>query len=411
MTTDEAILGPEPGTGRRLPPVWLMGLGFLPLGASGSLTLITLPTLLAANHVPEAQIASVTGISLIPTFVSFLLGPLLDWRFSRRFYAILFAILGGACEYVGLLYLRDLPVLTALMFASALFIGLCVSAVGGWFGNLTPTEQKGALGAWFTVTNLGAGGLVAAVAIVTVRDLPYALGAGLLCLTIVAAIPLFLWVECPPADGRLASESFAAFAGDVVTLLARPSVWWTLLIFLAPCASFALTNTLGGLGADFHTPESLVGLIGGLGISIAGVCGSLAIPVLARFVPPRPLYLMVGGFGAVFTLTLILMARSPTTFGVAMLGENVFQAASFSVGNMIVLRTIGHGNPLAATQFGLLNSAASLPLTYMQFIDGHAYGALGGVDGSFLADAGVSGAACVVLALILWACRRWIPAI
>ncbi len=396
---------------RGLPPISLMGLGFLPLGASGSLTLITLPTLLAANHVPEAQIASVTGIALIPGFVSFLLGPLLDWRFSRRFYAILFAILGGACEYAGLLYLRDLPVLTALMFASALFIGLCVSAVGGWFGNLTPTEQKGALGAWFTVTNLGAGGLVAAVAIVTVRELPYALGAGLLCLTIVAAIPLFLWVECPPADGRLASESFAAFAGDVVTLLARPSVWWTLLIFLAPCASFALTNTLGGLGADFHTPESLVGLIGGLGISIAGVCGSLAIPVLARFVPPRPLYLLVGGFGAVFTLTLILMARSPTTFGVAMLGENVFQAASFSVGNMIVLRTIGHGNPLAATQFGLLNSAASLPLTYMQFIDGHAYGALGGVNGSFVADAGVSGAACVVLALMLWACRRWIPAI
>jgi hypothetical protein len=47
----------------------------------------------------------------------------------------------------------------------------------------------------------------------------------------------------------------------------------------------------------------------------------------------------------------------------------------------------------------------------MQFIDGHAYGALGGVNGSFLADAGVSGAACVVLALILWTCRRWIPAI
>jgi MFS transporter, PAT family, beta-lactamase induction signal transducer AmpG len=409
--TDQVLSVPDPPAARRLPPIWLMGLGFLPLGASGSLTLITLPTLLAANHVPEAQIASVTGISLIPAFMSFLLGPLLDWRFSRRFYAILFAVLGGACEYAGLLYLRDLTVLTALMFAASMCIGLCVSAVGGWFGNLTPTEKKGALGAWFTVTNLGAGGLVAAVAIVAVRDLPYALGAGLLCLTIVAAIPLFLWVECPPADGRLASESFVAFARDVLALLRRPSVLWTLLIFLAPCASFALTNTLGGLGADFRTPESLVGLIGGLGISIAGVCGSLAIPLLARFVPPRPLYLMVGGFGAVFTLTLILMARSPTSFGIAMLGENVFQAASFSVGNMIVLRTIGHENPLAATQFGLLNSAASLPLTYMQFIDGHAYGVMGGVNGSFLADAGVSGAACVGLALILWTCRRWIPAI
>jgi PAT family beta-lactamase induction signal transducer AmpG len=310
-----------------------------------------------------------------------------------------------------MLFLRDLGLLTALLFASGLFIGLCVSAVGGWFGNLTPTEQKGSLGAWFTVTNLGAGGLVAAIAITALRGLPYALGAGLLCLTIVAAIPLFLWVTCPPADGRLASESFTAFARDVLALLRRPSVLWTLLIFLAPCASFALTNTLGGLGRDFHASEALVGLVGGLGISIAGVVGSLAIPILARFLPPRPLYLLVGAFGAAFTLVLIALAHTPFTFGIAMLGENVFQAAAFSVGNAIVLRTIGHDNPLAATQFGLLTSASSLPLAYMQFIDGHAYGAMGGVNGSFLADAGVSGAACVALALLLWACRRWIPAI
>ena len=409
MSDEESLDAAAPS--RPLPPVWLMGLGFLPLGASGSLTLITTPTLLAGLHVPEAQIAVVTTIALVPGFIGFVLGPLLDWRFSRRFYAILFSVLGAACQFAALLLIHDLVWLSTLLFAESLFIGMAVAAVGGWFGNLTPTEKKGALGAWFTVTNLGAGGLVAAVAIMALRDLPYALGAGLLSLTIVAAIPLFLWVECPPADGRLASESFSAFAGDVAALLKRPSVLWTLAIFLAPCASFALTNILGGLGADYHTPESLVGLIGGLGISIAGVFGSLAIPILARVIPPRPLYLMVGGLGAAFTLTLILMARSPTTYGVAVLGENVFQAASFSVGNMITLRTIGHDNPLAATQFGLLTSAGSLPLMYMQIVDGHAYAAMGGVNGSLIADAGVSGLACVALALVLWACRRWIPAI
>ena len=407
--TDQVV--PSSPAPRKLPPLWVMGLGFLPLGASGSLTLITTPTLLAANHVPEAQIASITGIALMPGFIGFMLGPLLDWRFSRRFYAIAFSILGAACQFLALLFIRDLPVLTVLMFVSGLFIGLCVSAVGGWFGNLTPTEQKGSLGAWFTVTNLGVGGLVAGVAIAALRGLPFALGDGLLSLTFVAAIPLFLWVECPPADGRLASESFNAFVGDVLALLRRPSVLWTLLIFLAPAASFALTNILGGLGRDFHASEALVGVVGGVGISVAGVVGSLAIPILVRFVAPRPLYLMVGALGAAFTLVVTLLAHTPLTFGVAMLGENLFQAASFSVGNAIVLRTIGHDNPLAATQFALLNSAAGFPLTYMQFIDGHAYDAMGGVNGSFIAYAAISGAACALLALILWTCRRWIPAI
>src|SRR5580704_14673576 len=112
MSDQEILDAPAPPASRRLPPVWLMGLGFLPLGASGSLALITTPTLLAANHVPEAQIAAVTGAALFPGFISFLLGPLLDWRFSRRVYAILFSVLGGATEFAGLLFLRDLPVLT-----------------------------------------------------------------------------------------------------------------------------------------------------------------------------------------------------------------------------------------------------------------------------------------------------------
>jgi PAT family beta-lactamase induction signal transducer AmpG len=409
--TEDVLDAPAPPASKRLPPVWVMGLGFLPLGASGSLTLITTPTLLAANHVPEVQIASVTTIALLPGFVGFVLGPLLDWRFSRRAYAIVFSVLTALGQFAGLVFIRDLPLLTILLFVSGLFLGLCVSAVGGWFGNLTPTEDKGALGAWFTVTNLGGGGVVASLAIPALRGLPYVAGAGLLCLVIVAAVPLYLMVECPRADSRLASESFAAFARDVAALLGRPSVLWTLALFVAPCASFALTNTLGGLGADFRTPESLVGLIGGAGVAVAGVVGSLAIPILAKVVPPRPLYLLVGGFGAAFTLALMLLARTPATFGLAMLGENVFQAASFSVANLIILRTIGHENPLAATQFGLLNSAGGFPLTYMQFVDGHAYGALGGVNGSFIADAGVSGAACILLALVLWACRRRVPAI
>ena len=297
-----------------------------------------------------------------------------------------------------------------LLFIGSTAIALCVSAVGGWFGNLTRKEDEGVLGAWFTVANLGAGGLAALVAIDLLRALPGLAGAALAALMVLAALPLYLWVPCPPADDRLAHESFRAFAGDVAALLRQPSVVWTLVLFLAPPASFALTNIMGGLGHDFHISESLVGLIGGLGITIAGVFGSLIVPVLSRRVPPRPLYLLVGGAGALFSLGLALAPHTPTTFALAMLGENVFQAAAFSVGNLIILRTIGQNNPLAATQFGVLNAALGLPLSYMQYIDGQGYG-VSGVAGAYLADALVSGGACVALALMLVVLRRRIPVI
>ncbi len=395
---------------RALPPVWLMGFGFLPLGVTGTVMLLTIPTLLASNHVPEPQIAGVTAIGLIPGFCSFVLAPLLDWRFSRRTYAVVFAVVGALCTFGALMSLTYLVLLSWLLFASSMAIGLCVAAVGGWFGSLTRKEDGAALGAWFTVANLGGGGFVAGIAIYLLRDLPYVAGAGVIGLLAVAALPLFFWVPCPPADGRLAGESFRDFARDVLAILRKSSVLWTLLLFLAPAASFALTNTLSGMGRDFHTPEKLVGLIGGAGVLAAGIVGSLLVPRISRGVAPRPLYLFVGGFGALFSAAMVLLPHTPTTFGLALLGENVFQAAAFSVENLIVLRSVGQNNPLAATQFGLLNAASSLPLTYMQVIDGQAYG-IGGVNGSYLADAGISGGVCLILALTLWIFRRRLPAI
>jgi PAT family beta-lactamase induction signal transducer AmpG len=388
----------------RLPPVWLRGLGFLPLGVFGALMLITTPTLLASSHTPEPTIALVTAAGLAASWVSIPCSPLLDWRFSRRTYAVAFAIVGAVMAFAALHAMDQPPLLAGLLFAGNFAIALCVNAVGGWFGNISPTEEKGALGAWFTVTNIGGGGLTAALAIPLIRHTPEPLGAVVLALMVIAALPLYFATPCPPADRKLAGESFRDFARDVAALLRRREVLWVLALFIAPSASFALTNTLGGFGRDFATSEQLVGLIGGVGVAVAGVVGSLIVPPILKRVPAAPLYLLVGGIGAVFTLILAASARTPLMFGVAMLGENVFQAAAFSSANALTLQTIGHDNPLAATQFGVLIGASTIPLTYMQVIDGRGY-TLGGVTGSLVTDAVISGAVCALLGF-LWSRRR-----
>jgi PAT family beta-lactamase induction signal transducer AmpG len=386
-------------------PVWLLGFCYAPMGLGGAISLMTVPQLLAANGVPEPQIASITAISLIPLFANILVAPLLDWRFSRRFYAILFLLGTAASMFAALLVIRNLSLLAALLFFGSLCVTLTCNAVGGWLSGLVSDEDKNRLGAWFTVANVTGFAVSSVLAIFLLRQFPGVLGAGLLGLLLLAPLPLFLILPAPPADSRLASESFHAFFGDVFALLRDRTVQWTLFLFIMPAASFALTNTLGGLGHDFDASERLVSLVGGFGGMLAGILGSLIVPRLIRDTSPLVIYLCIGAVGALFTLALIALPRTPVTFAIALIGEDGFQAAAFSVQLAIVLRTIGNDNPFAATQFALLSAVAMVPLTYMQAIDGNAYG-LGGLLSTYATDGLLALGASLSLGLLFWLAHR-----
>jgi len=394
--------------GAKVPPVWVLGMSYMPVGIGSAVTLVALPQLLAANHVPEVTIATVTAAALLPGFVAFLFGPLLDWRLRRKTYAIGFILLGAAGLFAALLAQHHLAALVFCEFFAMLMISVGANAVGGWFSTLIPESKAGALGAWFTAWNIGAGGFTAIFAVNLIRATSLGFGAILLAVWAAGAVVLFVMLPCRDADGRLAHESIKAFARDTLVSCKSPRVLWSLLLFLSPAASFALTNILGGLGRDFATSEHLVGLLAGIGAMIAGVFGSLAMPLVERKIPLRQLYLVIGLCGALGTLLILALPREPITFALLILGENVSQAAAFAVVYGITLRTVGENNPLAATQFSLLSSAMCLPLTYMQVVDAQGYG-LGKLPGLFLMDAGISGAASLLLLGVLWKFRRALP--
>lgn len=397
--------------GARKPgPPWLLGWGYLPLAVNASVGIVAVPALLAASHVPEAEIANVTSLFVATGFVAIPLTPFLDWRYSRRRYAMVFAVLCALANFATLLAIHDVVLLGGLLFIAGLCAALCINAVGGWFGSLVESGQKDALGSWFNVINFAVIGVMAALVMTALDALPPPYGAAAVSAPILLVLPLFALTPCPPADSKLASERFAAFSRDVASLFRRKDVQWILLIFIAPSASFALTNTLPGFGRDYHVSDQALGIIAGAGVSLAGVAGSLLVPPLTRRASPVVIYLLAGLIGASFTLTLIALPRDMTIFAIAVLGQNMFQGAAFTAANSITLRVIGHDNPLAATQFGVLIGVTQIPLTYMQMIDGHAYDH-GGIGASFAVDALVSGGACVILALLYRRYGRRVAAI
>jgi PAT family beta-lactamase induction signal transducer AmpG len=385
---------------RSAAPLWLMGLSNAVFGMFGGIVVITVPQLLSARHVPEASIAAMTAVMISPGFWAFLVSPVLDVRFSRRWYSMLTAAAAAALLVLALLNLNHLALVEALLVTGFFCANLYQSALGGWLSSIITTEEENRLSVWVTIGNIGAGGAMAATAGELVRNFSPTMAALLLGALLLLPTAVFPWMQAPGPDRRLARESFPQFFREVLSLLKRPPVLIAILLFIAPAATFSLTNFLSGLGDDFHASAHFVGLVGGSGVLLGGICGCFIFRLIDRLLPLRFLYLGVGVAGSLFTLALILLPHSPTAFAVALIGENVFQALAITVTVAVAFDTIGRNNPLAATTYSLLISAANVPITYMLLIDGSGY-ARDGVAGSYVADAAVSLLACLLLAALL----------
>ena len=381
-----------------------MGLTNATFGMMSGFSVVTLPQMLAAEGVPGGHIAAITAGIISPGFWAFLFSPMLDVRLRRRTYAIGFCVLAAAAVAFTILHHSRVAVVEPVMLLGYLCAAFYQGAVGGWMGSLIRPEEDSQLGTWFNVANVGSGGAIIMAGGPLILNAPPAHAAVFVLAAMLAPLLLFLFIPAPPPDRMLASESFGRFARAVLALLRRRDVLIGLALFVLPSASFALTNVLGGIGQEYHASAATVSLFAGAGSIFAGIGGSFIVPRLARRIALRPLYLAIGIVGALFTVSTLLLPRAPWTFGVVFTGEIIFQALAFTAALGIAFQIIGPNNPLAATLFTLLIAAMNLPITYMGVLDGWGYDR-GGLLGSFLTDAGLSLAACSLLALTL---RHWL---
>ncbi|MHB1871125.1 MAG: MFS transporter [Steroidobacteraceae bacterium] len=385
---------------RRIPPVWILALPGLTFGMAVGFVIVTLPQMLAEQGLSGSRIPVAVALISSPSFFSFLLAPLLDVRFRRRTYAAVFGVLAAAATSWVVLDHHSAAEVEAVMFVGFLCLMLFTSAQAGWVGSLIERAQASSLGAWSTAYNIAGGGAgILLSGYVNERFSP-ATAAACLFPVLLAPLLVFPLIPAPAPDATLARESFSRFIREVASLVRRTEVLVALALFILPSGSFALTNILGGWGQDFHASAALVSFLGGMGAMLAGIIGCSLMPLLARKLPLRPLYLSIGLLGAAFTLSLLFLPHVPGTYGLAFIGENIFQSAAIATAMAIIFEVIGPGNPLAATIFALLGASGNLPIFYMELLDGRGFH-WRGVDGAFLCDAAVTGAACLVLAIVL----------
>lgn len=387
--------------------VWLMGLTNLAYGFAYAAILLTVPQMLRERGLGLPAINGIVSLALFTSLFAFVLAPLLDTLVSRRTWAMgfLLAVAGG------LFVLFNLPAHSTLIGVLLPALALCVSlyntALGGWLGASLPKSADKTIATWFNIGNGSGFGIGALVQFPLMHTLPAPFGA--LTIAGLVLLPLVLFAIMPaPNTGRSAvHESFGRLGRDIGQLVRQKAVLRILALFLLPCASFALTNTVGGLGSDFHTSPGMVDFANGVGTWAAAVVASLTMQQVLKRVSPLAGYVGTGVVGALFTMVIVAMPHVAVIYVLAVLGENFAQSASFTAQSNIIFASIPEGSPLSATQYGLLQQAASVPLTYMEYLDGLGYdlpGAFHGVMGTFFTDAGISLVACIAVVPLV---RRW----
>ncbi|HEV2593588.1 MAG TPA: hypothetical protein VGU01_00110 [Sphingomicrobium sp.] len=355
---------------------------------------------------PETVIADVTALGLAGSFSFFLVAPVLDVQFSRRTYAIAMSLAAAILTFAAVLSFASVGLLGLWLFLAMLTSQLNQAAVGGWFGTILPAKSDAPLGAWFTVANTGGFGVASILGIELVHNGPLWAAAAVLAGMNLLPLLIIFWVQPPSGQASRLRESFGRFARDLLLLPRRSEIRRMFLLLVLPCASFALTNTLGGLGGDYHASEKLIAAVAGFGVTLAGLVGSLSVPVLGRRAPLLSVYLGIGIVGGLSTLSLLALPHTPTIYTGAFVAQNVWQSAGLATGNALILASLGKNNPLASTQFAVLNAAMSAPIAYMQWLDGQAYG-VHGLTGLYLTDGGLDLIACTLMgALFLYWYRR-----
>ncbi|HYW35879.1 MAG TPA: hypothetical protein VE868_10765 [Balneolaceae bacterium] len=78
---------------RRVPPEWVLSIPVATFGMVAGFIIVTLPQILAAQNVPGGHIAVAVAVITSPGFWIFLVAPILDVRFRRRTYALVFGLL------------------------------------------------------------------------------------------------------------------------------------------------------------------------------------------------------------------------------------------------------------------------------------------------------------------------------
>ena len=400
-----------------LPP-WLAGVLYSASGSMNGFVSVALATLLTARGVSNAREAEMVFVILTPSYLSFLLTPLVDCGVSRRVWAMALALAGAVCLAGSVLLVGAAAAngghgMGSILLMVTLFLGylatqLYSSTIGGIVSNLMPPAQQSAAGAWLNIAYLGATGLCGSLAVWELQHFSPHTAAWIVPLPILlSAAPLLVTAHEARVPRRVAA-TMRQLGRDLLSTARQRSYMFALLVFMVPSATFAMQNLFGGIGRDFGASDSLTAWVSGVGLALACIAGAALGGPLSNRIDRRLLFIapaMVAGTASLLAVAALHASwRTVAVFVVGVCVYNVMAGINYTATSALVFQIVGRNNPLSATQYSISIAACNVAIAGAVALDGHGSnlpGRWSGAAGELLVDALLSlvlGAA--VLALV-----------
>ncbi len=365
---------------------------------------VALATLLTGHGVSNAREATITAIILTPSYLSFLLTPLVDCGMSRRTWAMLLALAGAICLGSGVLLTPAASangghgpganLLIVLLLLGYLCTQMYSSTIGGMVPNLVERSRQSAASAWLNVAYLGLTGACGYLSVLEIRHLPLRLAACVIPLPILLSASPLLFTAKEDRIPKRVGTAMRELGRNLLLSAKQRSYWFALLVFIVPSATFAMQNLFGGIGRDFGVSDDRTAFISGVVLAVACIAGAALGGPLSNRYDRRLLFIapaMVAGLGSLAMIGLLNRGIAPATvFLAGVIFYNVMAGINYTATSALVFQIVGRDNPLSATQYAICIAACNAAIAGAVALDGSGstlHGHWSGARGELLVDA------------------------
>ncbi len=386
----------------RAPRPWHFFFLVLPYGASFGFVSVALPYLARQRGVSVGAIGAVVAAAFLPHAPKFLWAPVVDVTWSRKSWYLLALALVSTGTFASMampIAPSSLRALTAVVVVSQIGLTLMGMACEGMIGHGVRSEHKGHAAGWFQAGTFLGGGVGGGAAIELVAHFGGPVAGAIIGATLVAcALPLLLFDEAERAARPGLLAALRGLGRDLAELVRSPGGIAALFICVSPIGSGAAGNLFGAIANEWDASPELVALTTGALGGVVSAVGALGGGRLASRIGKRSAYALAGALTALTGVAMALAPHTPPAYAILTLVYQAFNGVAFAAFSAFAFHIAGKG--AVATKYNVLASLVNTSIAYTTRVDGAAHARWGG-RGVLIADAAMTGAGIVVLALIV----------